>query len=348
VWREVLGSAALSVRDDFFALGGHSLLAVRLLSRTNSELGVNMPVSALLQAPTIELFSRQIRDFMERAQAAKSETRPALNALSFVVPIAESATKPALFCVHGAGGDVVSLREIGLGVGGELGFYGIQSRGADGTSVPFDSIEEMATAYLKEVRLLQPSGPYHLSGFCGGGLVAFEMANQLRALGETVALLVLLGSRRPGSWVGGGRIKGWKRGLARRGLRYLFERVTAFASREYAFASARLRIWLSHALRRPVPHEIRNMWLTWAFFRAESRYRPSVYAGRLTLFRPSEDPVSARDGGPEFGWAGFATEGLEVEEVPGSHETLVKQPNARVVAERLKASARNANVRAKR
>ena len=348
IWREILGGSRLGVRDNFFAVGGHSLLAVRLLSRIRKELSVDLPVASLMKAPTIELFAQQIRALQAQAQAANGNAPSPEHSFSFVVPMEESRTETRLFCVHGAGGDVISLREIGLGVKDELAFYGIQSRGVDGSSVPFDSIEEMAAAYLKEVRIVQPSGPYQLSGFCGGGLVAFEMAHQLRALGETVALLALLGSRRPGSWVGGSRIGGWLSGVARNGFRYLLQRAALFVQREYAFANARIRIFSSRVSKRPIPHEIRNIWLTWAFFRAESRYRPRPYAGRLTLLRPIEDAMSERDGGPEFGWASLASDGVDVREVPGNHETIVKQPHASAVAEQLKASSRSATARTKR
>jgi len=346
VWQAVLGAPRLSVRDDFFAVGGHSLLAVRLLSRIHKELGFDLPVASLLRGPTIELFARQIRA-LQTTPEASSEPSPTVrspvdnHSLSFVVPISEGASETPLFCVHGAGGDVISLREIGLGIGSKFGFYGIQSRGVDGTSVPFDSIEGMASAYLNEVRKVQPSGPYHLSGFCGGGLVAFEMANQLHALGETVALLVLLGSRRPGSVRGGSRLSSWRQGIARSGLRFLLERLVFFVQREFTFASARFRIFASRLFKRPVPHAIRNMWLTWAFFRAQRRYQPGVYSGRLTLLRPSEDHMSEADGGPEFGWQGFATEGVEVYEVPGNHETVVKHPHASTVAAKLEAALLN-------
>jgi len=305
-------------------------------------------VTTLMQAPTVESFARRIRE--QRAVTEPSSGEARLGAptppLSFVVPLQESPGKAALFCVHGAGGDVISLRNVGLGIGNDFSFYGIQSRGVDGTSPPFESIEEMASAYLKEVRIVQPNGPYYLSGFCGGGLVAFEMANQLRAQGESVRLLALLGSRRPGSVLPGSRIANWHVGIARRGFAFVLARAAAFAKRELAFLSARLRIFSSRVFGRSIPHEIRNMWLTWAFFRAERRYRPPVYPGPLTLLRPSEDPVSERNGGLEFGWRGFAQGGVEIQEIPGSHETILQRPHAAVVAQKLKeltlkASGRN-------
>jgi amino acid adenylation domain-containing protein len=344
IWHSVLGGARLSVRDNFFNIGGHSLLAVRLLARIRKELGLDLSLATLMKAPTIEQLSRQIQDLRLAQQADLDKPVPSVRqrSFSFVVPLQVAPGKTPLFCVHGAGGDVISLRELGAGVGNELAFYGIQARGVDGKSKPFGTIEEMAIAYIEEIRQIQPTGPYHLSGFCGGGLIAFEIATQLRAVGETVALLALLGSRRKGSVIGDSRLSVWKRGIAERGLGYLFERAAFFAQRELSFASARLRIFWSRVSNRPVPHEIRNLWLTWAFFQAESRYSPRPYAGRLTVFRATGDHMSERDGGPELGWRGYASEGVDVQEVPGNHESVIEQPYAAVLAEKLKASARSA------
>ena len=199
----------------------------------------------------------------------------------------------------------------------------------------------MATAYLNEIRTVQPQGPYHLSGYCGGGLIAFEMATQLRALGETVATLVLLDSHRPGSTSRGPRLKRWRAGFLRGGLRYLLERGSVFLHRESFFAWARLIIFFHRVVRRPIPHELRNVWLMAAFFRAESHYRTPIYPGQLTLFRPVEAGTAESDGGPAFGWTDFATEGVEIQEVPGNHDTLTKKPNVSVVAAKLKACVTN-------
>ena len=344
IWRGVLGGTALSVRDNFFLIGGHSLLALRLLSRIRKELDLDLPVATLLQGPTIELQAQRVRE-LRAAPAAKRvvETEPeaAAPVFSFLVPIRKGPTRTPLFCVHGAGGDVLSLREIGQELGAEFDFYGLQARGVDGLSAPFTRIEEMATAYLVEIRTVQPQGPYHLSGYCGGGLVAFEMANQLRASGEAVATLVLLDSHRPGSTSRGPRLKRWREGFLRGGLRYLRERSSVFLRRESFLAWARLIIFLHRVVTRPIPHELRNIWLMAAFFRAESQYRPPVYPGQLTLFRPVEAGTAERDGGHAFGWTDFATGGVEIQEVPGNHDTLTKEPNVSVVAAKLKACVSN-------
>src|SRR4029077_8113983 len=95
------------------------------------------------------------------------------------------------FCVHGSGGNVLNFRDLSQAMGRSQPFYGLQSRGIDGVSRPHHSIEEMAAAYVTEVREVQPEGPYLLGGYSGGGVVAFEMAHQLTAAGEAVALLVM-------------------------------------------------------------------------------------------------------------------------------------------------------------
>ena len=95
------------------------------------------------------------------------------------------------FCIHGSGGNVLNFRDLSQAMGRSQPFYGLQSRGIDGVSRPHHSIEEMANAYLAEIREVQPEGPYMLGGYSGGGLVAFEMAHQLTAAGETVALVVM-------------------------------------------------------------------------------------------------------------------------------------------------------------
>jgi thioesterase domain-containing protein len=346
VWRGVLGSAPLGVRDNFFSVGGHSLLAIRLLSRIRKEMDFDLPVASLMGGPTIELQAQRIRQL--QAAGAASGAEADAPSFSFLVPIRKGRAKTPLFCVHGAGGDVISLREIGEQLGSEFDFYGVQARGVDGLSAPFTRIEEMASAYLNEIRTVQPSGPYHLSGYCGGGLVAFEMANQLRASGETVATLVLLDSHRPGSTSRGPRLERWRGGFLRGGFRYLLGRCLTFARREYFFAAARASIFLHRVASRPIPHELRNVWLTWAFFRAESHYRTPVYPGQLTLFRPTEAGTAESDGGPEFGWTDFASEGVEVQEVPGNHDTLTKEPHVSVLAAKLKACVSSANLQARR
>ncbi len=178
IWEEVLGVPRVGIRDDFFELGGHSLLAVRLTARIEQELGKALPLTALFEGGTVEKMAALIRD---------GETGTA----SALVPIQANGTLPPFFCVHPAGGDVLGYAALARHLGPDQPFYGLQSAGLTGGR-PLSDVAEMAAAYLEEVLRVQPRGPYRIGGWSLGGLIAFEMARQLRERGEEVALLAIL------------------------------------------------------------------------------------------------------------------------------------------------------------
>jgi amino acid adenylation domain-containing protein len=329
VWAETLGAPRIGVRDDFFLLGGDSLMAVRLLARVERDLGANVPLATLLENPTIEALATRVRDAEPPASSVRA---PPLEHLVVVQPGTQG---PPVVCVHGAGGQVLNMTAIARHMGAERPFYGMQARGVDGVSEPFATIEEMALAYVAELRLRQPRGPYYLSGYCGGGIVAFEMGRLLQQVGEAVASLVLIDTYRPGSVPRAGRIERLAR-VADDGLDGLSKRATAWAGRRRDDIRRRARIAYHRLQREPVPHELRDFWLTWSFFRAAEQYRPQVFQGRLTVLRASEqDPLLA--GAPEdLGWGGLASRGIEVLEIPGNHETIAREPNVAVLASTLR------------
>ena len=169
IWQEVLGKKQIGIRDNFFDLGGHSLLAARLMHKIGQELGKTLPLAMLFESPTIE----QLADALSQDGWSRY--------WSSLVPIQPSGSQPPFFCVHGVGGNVIGLRELGQCMGPDYPFYGLQSQGLDGTRPCHKTIEEMALHYIHEIRSVQPNGPYFLGGFSFGGLVAYEMAQQLRA-----------------------------------------------------------------------------------------------------------------------------------------------------------------------
>src|SRR5262249_30812166 len=110
---------------------------------------------------------------------------------SSLVPIRPSGSKPPLFCVHAAGANVLIYRPLARHLSPDQPVYALQAQGLDGIKLPYTNVEEMATHYIKEILTVQPNGPYFLLGASFGGLVVYEMAQQLIAMGEKVALLVL-------------------------------------------------------------------------------------------------------------------------------------------------------------
>jgi thioesterase domain-containing protein len=328
LWAEALGVERPGVRDDFFASGGHSLLAVRLFARVQRELKVDLPLAVLFEAPTIERLAERIRG---RALPAGNGAGTQ-QALEHAVLIRDGGPRPPLFCIHGAGGQVVTFAGLAQHLRPDRPFYGIQARGIDGRKRPFSRVQDMATAYLDEIRKVQPRGPYHLVGYCGGGTIAFEMAGMLRHGGEEVGLVALMDTYHPEVDVTSARLQQLRTGLAAHGLRYLWHRGVQRMRRELEGLSREWRIGYHRVLGGEVPLELREHWLTRAFLRAEHGYRPRPYPGRLRLLRASDVSPLVAQVGPDLGWAGLATDGIEVFDVPGTHHTLVTEPNVQVVA----------------
>src|SRR5262249_28590675 len=147
---------------------------------TQKALGQQLPLAVLHQAPTIEELVKLLD------QRSSSRTWPCL------VPLQPLGARPAFFCVHGAGGSVLGLKDLARHLAPDQLFYGIQAPPLQGAELRGSRVEDMAGQYVDAVRDCQPEGPYYLGGYSFGGSVALEMAQQLQARGETVALLVIL------------------------------------------------------------------------------------------------------------------------------------------------------------
>jgi thioesterase domain-containing protein/acyl carrier protein len=179
IWQQVLGLESIAVDQNYFDLGGDSSLAVQMFSRIEEVFRIKLPLATLYDAPTVEELARVVRGEV------------ATTGWSSLVAIQPNGTRPPFFCFHGAGGNVLNYRGLSKHLGDDQPFYGLQSQGLDGSCPPLTKVEDMAALYSKEMRKVQPHGPYLLGGYCGGGTVAFEVAQQLRADGEPVALLAL-------------------------------------------------------------------------------------------------------------------------------------------------------------
>jgi thioesterase domain-containing protein/acyl carrier protein len=189
IWEKVLGIEPIGIKDNYFELGGQSLLAVRLFAQIEEAFGKNLPLATLLQAPTVE----QLADLI-RQQGESWLWSP-------LVTIQPKGFKPPLFCIHGMGGNVLCYRELSNYLGTDQPVYGIQAKGLydDEEKQKLPTIfEEMAAHYINLIRTIQPEGPYYLAGLSAGGAIAFEMAQQLLAQGQKVAMLAMFETYYPG------------------------------------------------------------------------------------------------------------------------------------------------------
>jgi amino acid adenylation domain-containing protein len=185
IWASVLDRHPVGAQDDFFELGGHSLLAVRVLARVEQAFGVHLPLSILFQSATVESLAGHLRDPAMAGQG------------SCLVRIQPGGSRPPLFCAPGAGGNVIYLFELARRLGADQPFYGLQALGLSASTHAVNRVEDQAAHYVREIRSVQSAGPYFLAGHSFGGMVAFEMAQQLRRAGQTVGLLVIFDTNAP-------------------------------------------------------------------------------------------------------------------------------------------------------
>lgn len=186
-WTELLKIEEVSAADDFFGVGGSSLLAVRLASRVRAAFGVSLPMQDIFNNPRLDALARRI-ERLTRESGVDSR-----NAGSRIIRLnaAEGIGEKAVFAWPGLGGSPLGLRTLAMSTK-DRAFYGVQALGLNMAEEPLSSVGDMATADLKEIRRVQPSGPYTLVGYSFGARVAFEAAWQLERAGEKVASLVLL------------------------------------------------------------------------------------------------------------------------------------------------------------
>ncbi len=342
-WQELLGVGQVGVEDDFFALGGHSLIAVRLFAMVKKAYRVDFPISILFEAPTIARCAALIEERIGPVSGDAPAQPMVQRRFTHLVAMheREGGPKRPFFLVAGMFGNVLNLRHLAQLLGGDRPFYGLQARGLYGDAEPHHSLPEAAADYIAEMRQVQPHGPYLLGGFSGGGLTAWEMARQLEAAGETVSMLALLDTPLPIRPSLSGRDKALIKlaELREKGPRYLAD-------------WARDRWEWETQKRRPKPqteaaHQFHNAEIEAAFRVAIAHYALPLRKGPTVLFRPPLDRKWAVSNGH---WVSSAKEyvfgdndltrfapALEVIEVPGDHDSMVLEPNVRVMAARMKA-----------
>ncbi|WP_433965022.1 condensation domain-containing protein [Tunturiibacter gelidiferens] len=183
LWRSMLDVEEISADTNVFSLGVSSLSILRLVTRMNSLYSMGFGLASLISAPTIKMVAELVR------------RRYAPNTVTSLVPIQPVGTKRPLYIVHGAGGNVVNFYGLTTRIGADQPVYGVQAQALELDQPALLCIEDMAAHYLKEIRRVQPQGPYHLLGYSFGGIVVLEMAHQLLAAGETIGLLGMLDTR---------------------------------------------------------------------------------------------------------------------------------------------------------
>jgi thioesterase domain-containing protein len=255
-----------------------------------------------------------------------------------------------MFVVAGMFGNVLNLRHLANQIGADRPFYGIQARGLFGDQPPHETFEEMAKDYLSEVRRVQANGPYVLGGFSGGGIAAFEMARQLREHGEEIALLALLDTPAPTPrrhLSSTEMVRLHLQNTQREGLRYLGR----WLSRRTNWRREQKLRHENAAL--PTPEgSLHSTVIETGFMNALARYRLQPLDTPVNLFRPKRRPSHVFGPGreidedrnflfPDNEWSAFCP-AVHITEVPGDHDSMVLEPNVRVLAAHLREATNHA------
>ncbi|MBV9388117.1 MAG: amino acid adenylation domain-containing protein [Chroococcidiopsidaceae cyanobacterium CP_BM_ER_R8_30] len=318
IWEQVLGIQPIGVKNNFFELGGNSLQAVRLMTQIEEIFNKKLPLVTFFQAPTVEQLANVLQ---QEGWIASWEP---------LVAIQPRGNKLPFFCIHCVGGNVFSFYKLAHYLGEEQPFYGLQARGLDGEQSPHTRIEEMAADYIQEIQTLQPEGPYFLGGYSFGGLVAYEVAQQLHAQGQTVAMLVLFDTHNANSF------KPFP--IHVRASRHLINFLQLEPKEKLVYIKEQLDcIFQSDNQHKSA---LQNPLLT-AHTQAFRNYIPQIFPGRAILFRASNSSkgdlhlLQFGKFDPQLGWGRLIAGGLEIQDVPGDHISMLEEPHVNVLAHKL-------------
>ncbi len=292
IWARVLHTADIGIHDDFFDLGGHSLIGIQLLGQVEQQFNRTLPLKSLFEAPTIAQFAELLK-----GEGAGHDWKN----LSLIQPEGDGLP---LFCVHG---DEAS-HFIPKYLGNTRPFYAFFHQGEDGRRIEYTTVESIAAHFIREMKQAKPKGPYLITGFSFGGVVAFEMAQQLAAAGDEVPLLAVIDTYAPA----------------------LHAKAIETDKRFYTPLKNAIYRWIvRRALRNggTVPARFRNFHIIDTYDRAVLAYQPRPWAGKIIVLK-----AEGSWGPREMGWESLAQGGLLVRMLEGDHYTIIKEPHVQGLA----------------
>jgi acyl transferase domain-containing protein/thioesterase domain-containing protein/acyl carrier protein len=344
LWQRLLGLDLVDAKTDFFESGGHSLLAVRLFTEIRKRFHVDLGLSTLFEARTIGALAELIR----KERGADPAQKNASNGNALVTIRPSNSSKTPLFLIHDVGGGVLRYEHLSRHFPEDQSIYAIESRGLGGHPTDY-SVEKMARHYIVQIRERQPHGPYFVAGHSFGGLVTYEIARQLSAQKETMGLVGLIDTyQRPivqadatpsALLPRSDKLPFFKRLVkdtrailwGRDRIGYIMERQT-FMRAWFVRTLYRSTYQMTSGLGLPMPSLFNDVkeanWI------ASDDYMPGPYDGTVVLFRcksrlDTDPPDSSHV------WKRLAKGGVVIKEIPGDHNSILKEPGVRILTEQI-------------
>lgn len=338
IWKAELGLERVGAHDDFFELGVTSLVSARVFARIERECNVELPLSAVFANSTVAALAAIVRGETDTASKWKS-----------LVPIRTNGSRRPVFGVHGGAGTILLFSELSRRLD-EAGIpmYGLQAQGLYGVDPIHTSVRDMATAYVAEIREVQPSGPYSILGYCFGALVAFEIVHQLEVVGERVELFAsingpstsYIAKYKPDERDAGGDddAAGDDASLvAPVGVvlpRSMQERVRRTLRIGLRRSKRRFRLRKALLLKRPLPEKLReNNIFQKVSVRAQARYRQPTISSPTVVYRATKLYLE-----PDLGFGQFVRGDVECIEVFGNQpiaRLTMREPTVASIADDL-------------
>ena len=337
IWQALLGHPVVNADANFFELRGDSLLAIGVLARVRQELGVALEPSALFSAPTV----RELAALIDKSSAASSQ----IILPSGIVPLSRAGTKSPLFMAPPIMGTLFPYMQFAQLLEADRPVYGLSPRLTESGTVAWTTMQEQARFYVNDIVNLQPNGPYFLAGWSFGATVAFEIARQLQARGQKVALLATIDYPAQGSNKSNflDFVRFFGASTAKSLISYLRDYAYLRQTRSAQKSSSWMRrITESAVISKVITPEAQSFLETemavpelMRIYRANasalSAYRPkSDYRGRIDLFR-TEDHAAKRHN-QALEWNSATTGEVVVHRVSGSHMTIMRSPHVERLA----------------
>lgn len=311
IWQEVLGVDDIDETSNFFTVGGHSIAAVEIFGIINDRFKINLPIATIFDATSIQELSYIIEKGIEENQPVALD----LTSLKNIVAIKTHHKQSAVFCFHGVGGNVLNYYPLS-GCVGEKAFYGVQSLGVNGTTYGPGTIPEMAKLYIEEIRKVQAKGPYILSGGSMGGLIALEVARQLRHEGEQIKSLIMFDTFGPD----------FDSMFIVKENKFSPRRLKQSFKDKFERLKHRVKCNYYSVINRPLPHALLYRNVERQNQLALYLYRPEIYQGDLILIRAPLQPKGFY-ADPYLGWRKCIEGNIEIIEVEGQHESFIESPS---------------------